>query len=259
MGATSAAAPRRLRALDALRGLSVLLMVGFHTMYDIVYLYGVNVPWFTPLVESAWRAATVLTFLFIAGWMCNCSRNNFRRAARYLAVALAIFAVTSLVRVDVPISFGIIFCMGASTLLYGIAERLLPQACKPQKPATSFIAAILWLLLFLLTTGVPARTFGLGGWTVGIPAWPYESGWLSWLGFPSPTFVSGDYYPLIPFSFMFFTGAHIGNALRDNARAHDILARGCTPLELIGRHALLIYVLHQPVILAVLHLILGQP
>ncbi|MFQ7392705.1 MAG: heparan-alpha-glucosaminide N-acetyltransferase domain-containing protein [Collinsella aerofaciens] len=45
-----------------------------------------------------------------------------------------------------------------------------------------------------------------------IPKTIYPVPYLAWLGFPSPGFVSGDYYPIIPFIFMYLAGyfaAHI--------------------------------------------------
>lgn len=37
----------RVAALDTLRGFTVISMVAFHTVYDLAYIYGVSLPWFT--------------------------------------------------------------------------------------------------------------------------------------------------------------------------------------------------------------------
>ncbi len=219
-------------------------MVAFHTCYDLVYLCGVALPWFGGALMDVWRASISWTFLLVAGAMCSLSRDNFKRSLRYLALALAIFAVTSLAAVDDPISFGIIFCMGASTLVYAGLER---AGVAP----TGWPAAALLTLAFVLLLGLPYGKVGIGPLALDVPRAPYECGLLSWLGFPGPSFVSGDYYPLLPYCLLYLAGAAawrtwghwLGSAL-----AH----LRCKPLELVGQHPLVIYVVHQPLVLGVL-------
>lgn len=115
---------RRVRFFDSLRGLSVLSMVGFHLCYDLRYLAGLSLPWFQGTFQDVWRASISWVFLFLAGVMSSYSRNNYRRAAKYGLFALAIFAVTAIAAVDDAISFGIIFCMAACTLVTAILETL---------------------------------------------------------------------------------------------------------------------------------------
>lgn len=113
---------RRVRFFDSLRGLSVLSMVGFHLCYDLRYLAGLSLPWFQGTFQDIWRATISWVFLFLAGVMSSYSRNNYRRAAKYALFALAIFAVTTIAAVDDAISFGIIFCMAACTLVTAVLE-----------------------------------------------------------------------------------------------------------------------------------------
>lgn len=227
-----AAARPRITALDTLRGLTVLSMVLFHASYDAAYLYGLPLPWFTAgPFQDIWRASISWTFLFLAGWMTSLSRSNMRRSALYGAGALAVWAATSLAAVDVPVSFGILFCMAASTLVYAVGRPLLVRL--PAIPA-----AVASLMLFALLWQVPRSVYPIGGF--------------SWLGFPSPGFASGDYYPLIPFAFMYLAGAFAARgrfgAGRDSYPAwmrRDLLP----PLTWIGRRSLIVYLVHQPLLI----------
>ena len=124
-------------------------------------------------------------FLFIAGWMCTLSRNNIKRAAKYAVAALVVWVATTLVSVDDSVNFGIIFCMAACTAIVALARPVLDRV-----PAVWGIA--ICLILFACTWSIPKADYPI----------PY----LAWLGFPGPDFVSGDYYPLIPFLFMYLTG-----------------------------------------------------
>lgn len=239
---------RRIRALDALRGLAVVSMVLFHLCYDLRYLCGVGMPWFGGFSQDLWRASISWTFLLIAGAMCPQSRNNLGRALRYLACAALVFVASLLAGVDTPISFGIIFCMGASTLVAWLVSELgLPRG----RPAE----ALLLFLAFLLALGIPSGGVGLGDrmW-IALPRALYSTPWLSWLGFPGPTFASGDYYPLLPYSLLFLSGASLGGWLVARGYPDWAYDATCPPLEFVGRHALAVYLLHQPLILIALDL-----
>lgn len=238
----------RLRTVDALRGATIISMVLFHWCYDLRYLSGVPLPFFQPPLQDVWRATISWTFLFIAGWMCSHSRSPTRRAARYLLVALFVYLATSLARLDAPIRFGIIYCMGASTLVAGLALRagLLDGRW--------WQTAVL-LVLFVMLLRLPEGSLGVGALALRLPRAFYDTPYLSWLGFPGPHFVSGDYYPLLPFCLMYLVGANVGVMLERHALPTWVYERGFGPLALIGRHPLLIYLLHQPLLLVLASLV----
>lgn len=235
-------APRRGRIafFDELRGFTIISMVGFHASYDLAYLFGVSMPWFTAGVfQDAWRASISWTFLAMAGWMTSCSRNNLKRAGVYAAAATLVSIATTVAAVDVPVSYGILFCMAASTLIYALAQRGLDRV-------NPLIGMATCLAAFLLTLGIPRSTY------------PIEH--LAWLGLPSPTFASGDYYPLIPFSFMYLSGAFGARAFARYAkRGYPAwMKRNPMPwLSWLGKRSLVIYLLHQPLVLLALRFILG--
>ena len=191
----------RVHGYDVIRGLAVISMVGFHFCYDLATLKGASIPWFIPPFQDVWRASISWTFLIVAGVMCSYSRSNLRRGVRYLVLALVIFAVTTIAAVDTPISFGIIYCMGASTLC---AWALDSVGAFPRGPRGLALSALVFALLFVLCLGVPSGTIGFapfGGPFLRLTRVPYDSGFLSWLGFPGPHFSSGVYYPPLPFPF----------------------------------------------------------
>lgn len=231
---------RRVTIFDTVRGFTIVSMVAFHASYDAAYLYHLAMPWFTTGVfQDVWRASISWAFLLLAGWMTQFSRNNIKRAALYGAAALVVYIATAVASVDTAVSFGILFCMAASTLIYVFVEPVLRRV-DPR------LAAVACLVLFALTYAVPKTRYGVEG--------------LAWLGFPSPSFTSGDYYPILPFAFMYLAGASIGRW------AHAALPEGfpawcyrdwVPPLTVIGRFSLPIYLIHQPLILLIFMLVFG--
>lgn len=233
----------RVRAFDAVRGVSVVSMVGFHLCYDLRFLSRMPLAWFAPPFQDIWRASISWTFVFIAGCMCAFSRNNLRRAGIYLAVALLVFVATSVAAVDDAINFGIIFCMGACTLLEWCLERM-------RLAPRGVVAAVGLAVLFIVTLGIPSGRLGLGALSVGLPKVLYSTPWFSWLGFPGPHFVSGDYYPVLPYVLLYLSGSAWCRYVKDGSGFSDRAYQPvCRPLELVGRHSLLVYVVHQPVLL----------
>lgn len=98
---------KRITIFDTVRGFTMISMAGFHACYDLAYLYGWDMPWFTQTVfQDIWRASISWVFLFIAGWMCTLSRNNIKRAAKYALAALVVWLATTLVSVDDSVNFG---------------------------------------------------------------------------------------------------------------------------------------------------------
>lgn len=240
----------RIAGFDVIRGFSVVSMVGFHLCYDLAFIEGVALPWFRPPLQDIWRATISWTFLLVAGIMCSHSRSNLKRAGRYLGVAAAIYVVTLVAAVDTPISFGIIYCMGASTLLAWLVERA--GAWPRTAPALATCAVVL-ATAFLACLQVPSGRFGLGwlgGPWVAVPPAPFESGALSWLGFPGPGFASGDYYPPLPFSLLYLAGVAVGRMMATSGTPKFLERLSCPALEWVGRHALPVYVIHQPILLA---------
>ena len=102
----------RVHAFDLIRGFSVISMVLFHYCYDLRFLAGVPLEFFVSPFIDIWRASISWTFVFVAGSMYSYSHNNLRRAGKYLLVALLIFVVTSIARVDIPINFALSFAWG---------------------------------------------------------------------------------------------------------------------------------------------------
>lgn len=232
----------RIHLLDTIRGFTIVSMVAFHTVYDLVYLYGINLPWFLDFtIQELWRISISWVFIALAGWMTALSRNNVRRACRYSAAALIIWVATSLAAVDTPISFGILFCMAASTWIWVVLNRLMPNILERHYA----IMTALLLIGFIVLYPIPRHTYAMPG--------------LAWLGFPTAAFMSGDYYPLIPFGLLYLAFAVLANYEKKVGFVYPAWAYRdwCPPLSWIGTKSLPIYLVHQVAIMAILQLMLG--
>ena len=214
----------RYSGLDALRGLSILLMVLYHLGYDLV-LYGLLPAWvlYNPLLDGL-QLLFASVFVAISGAASTFSRSNVRRGLRMLACALAVSAVTFWFDPQEAVRFGILHFLGTAALLYQLLLPLLRRF--PPHP-------VLCLVLFFLTRQLTKPYYGVHG--------------LWWLGFRRPEFSSADYFPLLPWFFLYLLGVWLGGRIKQG-RMPPFFYRLRQPfLEKVGRHTLLVYLLHQPV------------
>ena len=147
------------------------------------------------------------------------------------------FLTTSIANVDTPVSFGILFCMAASTLVYALASPILDRV----HPALGVGIA---LALFALTYMLPEQHYDIEG--------------LAWLGIPSTTFASGDYYPLMPYGFLYMAGMYAARLFaRYSPEGYPAwMRRNWVPvLSSVGRASLVIYLIHQPLLICLFMLI----
>jgi uncharacterized membrane protein len=241
----------RVFELDALRGLALLLMVLHHLSFDLRYMLQLNVfafqetGWFVHLLQPFF----LNVFLVVSGICCTFSRNNTRRGLRLLAVALGLTVATSLISYfsqnDFYIFFNVLHVLAVGTLLYAGMTR--PERSKG-RPLAGIGISLLVLMAVLI-------------WLASLlPYWSgARSAWLLPLGIvPDNMPGMADFLPLIPWLGFFLLGAVIGRLAYAGRKSlfpnpPIWLGRITRPFEFIGRHSLLIYALHQPILLAVLY------
>jgi len=93
------AAQTRIWEIDFLRGLAIILMVGYHLLYDLGDFVGLRkfLGFSTDLSSPAWLVAQNFfagLFVVLSGISSTFSRNNLRRFVKFGVVALLITAVT---------------------------------------------------------------------------------------------------------------------------------------------------------------------
>ena len=70
------------------------------------------------------------------------------------------------------------------------------------------------------------------------------------LGFPDENFFSTDYVPILPHIFMYWLGCGFYSILKERRVQLEYCPSKC--LAAIGKHGLIIYLVHQPLLLGVI-------
>lgn len=224
---------KRIWELDALRGLLLLAITVFHLMYDLIFLYAL-VPLKYPAVYQFFNDWLGVPFLVLSGLCVTLGARPVRRGITVFLGGMAVTAATAgmyflgVADSGILIYFGVLHCLGVCMLLWPLLRKL------PNWLLAALGAAIIGIGLYC---GSHVR--------VDFP-------WLIPLGIPCWGFRSSDYYPLLPNLGYFCIGAVLGRTLYRKKESllskvddRSILIR---PLCFLGRHSLLFYLLHQPVL-----------
>lgn len=233
-----AAAPlRRVDAVDALRGVAIVLMVIYHFCFDL-NLFGVIHANFNE--ERFWltfRTIILSLFLGLVGASLvlsaqNASRRSFmQRAALLAACCIAVSAASFVMFPKSWIFFGVLHFILVAIFLGRLFRRWQ------------------WTNLAL-----GALLVAVGTW-VEFPAFNHP--WLQWIGLMTFKPITEDYVPLLPWFGVVLIGMFAARTLLAaqspwlSWRARTMPLRTAT---LAGRHSLAIYMIHQPLMIGLLYL-----
>ncbi len=233
---------KRLAWMDELRGLAVWAMILYHIAFNLLYFLELDLPWLSRVMES--RSLSVLHTLFVAvflglsGICCHFTRRPLYRALRVALAAAAVTVITYILFPEETIWFGVLHCLAVCMLLFWGLGRYLVKI-----PPVQGLACC--LLFFAITFRIPM------GYLVQLPLLEalYVGGLFTPLGFPDAFFQSLDFVPLLPNIFLFAGGFFLGRLPLPAGKTHSAFLAFC------GRHSLLFYLIHQPVIFGIFFLI----
>lgn len=145
------------------------------------------------------------------------------------------------------ITFGILSFIGSAMLIMLPLAKILRFI----PPVAGFIISI---GMFFATKNIIHGTIGIGSWQYILPPDFYANNFTAYIGLPPQSFHSADYFPLLPWIFMYTAGYFLYYCVQKSISKNNIFKFNCKPLSLLGRHSLAAYLIHQPVIIALLWL-----
>jgi uncharacterized membrane protein len=235
---------QRFEAIDALRGLAMLWMTAFHFCFDLTQFGLLKQDFYNAPLWTWQRTLIVSLFLFCAGLgqavavAQGLSWPRFwRRWTQVLGCAVLVTAGSWLMFPNSYIYFGV---------LHGLALMLIIARL------TAHWGGWLWGLGGLAIASKFIATYALQTGATAQFANLLNGPLLNWIGWITRLPITEDYVPIFPWLGVMWWGVASGNWLcRDAARRlSGSVPKGLMPLAFLGRWSLSYYMLHQPVLMA---------
>src|SRR3989338_7051105 len=234
---------KRFWELDFLRGVAIIMMIIFHLLYDLSYLsiFPVNT------TSGFWRIfgyCSAVIFLSLVGCCLyvSSSRTNIglktslpkkyiMRGLKIFSLGLVLTAITWIMFPREFIVFGVLHLIGFSIIILTPFIRF------------KYIMLFAGIFILVLSPVVEAAVVDM----------PY----FVWLGFMYRGFSTLDYFPVFPWIAAVMFGIFAGHVFYKNkVRQHTFFFSSrnefSRPIQYLGKHSLLIYLLHQPIIFGIL-------
>ncbi|MCO6178357.1 heparan-alpha-glucosaminide N-acetyltransferase [Ciceribacter sp. RN22] len=233
------ATSRRIGLLDTARGIALVAMASYHFTWDLEFFGYIEPGTATQGLWKLYARAIASSFIFMAGVSLVLAhyptlkpQSFVKRLAMVAGAAIAITIATAVAMPDGVIFFGILHHIAAASVI-GLLFLRLP-------PALTVLAA-------LAALAAPAY----------LRSEAFDAPYLLWIGLSEHLPRSNDYVPLLPWIGAFLLGIAATRFARA-AGSLDTLAglpQGPAVLRFGGRHSLIVYLLHQPLLIATVYLI----
>jgi uncharacterized membrane protein len=221
--------PSRIWEIDFLRGIAVIMMIMFHLVVDLTDFYGYHLNYLSGFWYYEGKV-TAMLFMLLAGTSTVFSKNITRRGLVVFGWGMILTVITYLYDPTTYIRFGILHFLGCCLLLYCFADAMENR----------------WIILLAVLT------IALGDVAAEISV---TSEWLVPLGITPTGYKTLDYYPLVPWAGVFLLGVLVGRGMYMQPRSMlPMMPHSCV-ITYVGRHSLFIYLVHQPILLAILYAI----
>jgi uncharacterized membrane protein len=230
----------RIRAIDALRGTAICMMIVYHAAFDLNWFHVISADFNHDRFWLSFRDLIVSSFLLLVGVSlvlasrAGISPKRFwRRIALVGACALLVTVGSYVTFPKTFITFGILHCIVVSSILAWPLVRF---------PRAALIVGIVVILV---------------GVAIGLPL--FDLPWLNWVGLMTHKPATEDYVPLLPWFGVVLVGVSIGCRLLER-HMHDLrqISRASPKwLTWLGRHSLLVYMIHQPILVGALRVLHG--
>lgn len=229
----------RIELLDLARATALVAMAVYHFAWDLEF-FGYAEPGMTAV--GGWKLfarSIASSFLFIVGISLYLAHSGGVRSGPYLR-RLAMVAGAAL-----AISLVTWFAVPGGFIFFGILHQI----------ALASVLGLFFLNLPWFVSAASAAVFIAAPWYLRSTMFDAPVFW--WIGLSSSDPVSNDYVPLFPWFGAVLAGIAVTSLASRTGlveRARFALGRWSSPFRFLGRHSLVVYLAHQPLLIAIVWL-----
>ncbi|MCL2157579.1 MAG: DUF1624 domain-containing protein [Methanobrevibacter sp.] len=242
----------RFSEIDILRGIAVIFMIIYHFFFNLRYFTGQPLPPFFWL-QQYYGVITIL-FVLIAGISLSLAAFKLKdseiiakkfsfRGIKLLSIGFFITIGTWFYPHSGFIVFGVLHLIGLSTIL---SIPFLINIIKEHYKFSLYLPLIFGIVFLVLSSFILKIQGPL---------------YYAFIGIHPSGFYTLDYEPLFPWFSLILFGITLGLILYPQGKRRYQLSSKVQdfldflkPISFLGRHSLIIYLIHQPIILGILWL-----
>ena len=241
----------RLSKIDEIRGLTLISMILYHFLWDLRFIAGFNIEWYTGPVGYVWQKSICVCFIFISGFCFSMGKNRLKRSSIVFLCGIVISAVTLFFMPENRVVFGILTFIGTAGIITIPLDKLHRKLEKKLGEAKLNLTLVIGTLLLFIVFFNLNNGYLFCMKRIELPGYLFSGYVETFFGFTDPNFFSTDYFAIFPWIFNYLLGYYTYRFLMSvmKERVESALSKDrFTWASCIGRHTLLIYMLHQPVL-----------
>lgn len=257
---------KRYRVLDGIRGITLCSMILYHAVWDLVYIFDYNWEWYRSELAYVWQQSICWCFILLSGFCFSLGKKKVRRGLIIFGAGALVSLVTHVVMPGQSVCFGVLTMLGSSMVLLALFELICKKAGLWTDEDYAFymknnagIMMVLSVFIFFLTRGINEGYLGFEKLRLfELPDGLYRWGnFMTYIGFMNEDFFSTDYFSMMPWFFLFLTGYFLFHWMQGRDWLKILLVMPSLGMGfcVMGKHSLLIYLLHQPIVYAFLVII----
>lgn len=259
----------RLNKLDQIRGVTLVSMILYHFLWDIVFIAGIDIPWYSKAPGNIWQKSICITFILLSGFCFSFGNKRLKRSLQIFICGAIVTVVTLLAMPEDPVIFGVLTFIGSAGLItipFDKLHRKLEAKMSSTQKSFNLSLFVTSLLLFIICFRISRGYLNLLFTKLYLPKEIYAGLLSTFFGFMMKGFVSSDYFAILPWYFLYLCGYFLyrisgveeyKNTGCENWFIKEFKDGKIKAFQWLGKRSLIIYMLHQPILYMITLLIMN--
>lgn len=132
-------------------------MISYHFLWDLVYLYNADIPWYKSHGAYIWQQSICWTFILLAGFSWHLGKKHMKRGLWAFGGGVVVSLVTAIVLPNDRVRYGVLTLIGSCILIWILLDKVLKKIPAGVGVSVAPIGLGFWQIAVALIAGVSAK------------------------------------------------------------------------------------------------------